>query len=295
MALRAKTIVSAGVAFAVAFGAAPASAHFERFFLSSRTASMGGAFIAIADDPSATITNPAGLTQITSVDLFSSFVRPYDLSELQEHFVAAAVPTPIGTVGLSWHRFGLRDVTAEDFFSIAFGRDLVRTSQEAFLSVGASIDVARVSFDDTFDAQSKVTGSLSVLLRPFPVIGVGYNVRHIGEPSFEWVAGSGSTELKTTHTFGFVYYLQQELAILYDRARGQDGEWRDRVGVELTVGRFLALRGGAARGNVTGGFGVRVSRLTLDLGMTSHDALGTSYVLSLGFSIPGTGEEDLLR
>jgi hypothetical protein len=44
----------------------PARAYFEHALLSARTAALGGAFVAIADDPSAVVDNAAGLTGIPS-------------------------------------------------------------------------------------------------------------------------------------------------------------------------------------------------------------------------------------
>lgn len=265
----------------------PASAYFERLFVSSRAFALGGAFVAIADDPGAVIINSAGLAQISTPTFLSSVSRPYELSDLLENYVAAAVPTRFGTVGLSWHRFGLEDVAGEDLFSIAIGTDYIRNSQDASLSFGGSLDIARVGYASGYgDAKTVVTGSVGVLLRPFPVIGIGYSIHNLGQPSFDWIAADGKTNLKMTQAFGLAYYWQRRVVFSLERAMGQDGRWWSALGIEVNTSDALRLRGGLNAGDVTGGLGVTIAPITLDAGVTAHDVLGLTYYISLGVALP---------
>jgi hypothetical protein len=277
----ARTLVLVTVLMVVS---APARAHFERPVLSARLLSLGGAFVAVADDPTATTINPAGLTNIPYVSLLASLSQPYGIDDLQEHYLGVSVPARYVTVGVSWHRFALRDALSEDLISIGVGRDLIRTSQDASLSIGASLDIARVSAEDGFDVtQTKVTGGLSVLLRPFPVIGVGYTLRNIGEPQFDLVAGGGRTKLRTEQAIGLAAYWRRFFVVNYQVDRGQEAVWRQRVGLELKATDNLSLRAGLRDGEVSGGIGLSVSRVYIDAGVSSHDTLGLTYLLSVGF------------
>jgi hypothetical protein len=272
--------------------AAPAGAYFERIFVSSRAFSLGGAFVALADEPSATVINAAGLAQITSLSFLSSFDRPYEISDLQESYLAAAIPTGIGTVGLSWHRFALHNVTSEDLFTIAFGGDYIRNSQDASLSFGGSIDIARVAYSSVYsESKTVVTGSLSVLLRPFPIIGMGYSIRNLGQPSFDWVAGDGKTNLEMTQAFGLAYHWERRAVFVYERAMAQNGDWVDKMGVEVIAGKQLRIRGGMDNGDVTGGLGVTVSQIIVDAGVAGHEVMGLTYYISLGLTLPAKKAE----
>lgn len=284
--------MTTGLAFLL-LSARSATAYLERFFVSTRTVSLGGAFVAIADDPSAAVINPAGLTQVTELGFLSSYTRPFDISDLEEHFVAVAVPTRLGAIGVSWHRFGLEDVTSENLITLAYGRDYIRTSQDASLSFGGSIDIARVDVRGKYDdAKTVVTGGASVFLRPFPIIGLGYAVRNIGQPSFDFVAGGGKTDLEMTQSVGLAYHLRGRFILVLQTDKEQDGEWRDRLGLEYVAGKELQLRAGLNGGDVAGGVGLKVSGVSVDLGVTSHDVLGVSYLLSVGFTLPtAEGEE----
>jgi hypothetical protein len=286
-------------AISVLCAASPARAYFERLVVSSRAYSLGGAFVAAADDASAVVLNPAGLTQTHAVGVLSTISRPYGLSDLEEYFLSAVLPSDMGSFGLSWHRLALDGVTSEDLFTVAYGRDLVRTSQDASLSVGAAVDFARVAYSgDNGASEFAVAGTLSVLLRPFPFIGAGYIVRNVGEPSFDFPgagtddAAAGKTTLRATHAFGFAYHWESLFTALYERERGQSGAWRDKLGVEVKAGNLLRLRSGFTRDDITGGVGVSVSNVSIDASVTSHDALGLSAVVSVGISLPGGKEEE---
>lgn len=287
-----------------ALSAGSAGAYFERFCASSRVESMGGAFVSVADDASATVLNPAGLAQLGAPALLTTIGEPYGLGDLREYFICAALPARYFSVGVSWHQFGLDGVTAENLFTVSIGRDLVRTSQDASLSVGAGLDVARVSYsdDEVGGSATAFTGSLSVLLRPFPFVGAGYVVRNLGSPSFDFDLPSwtnpagiepGTASLETTHTFGFSYHRDDAFSVLYERERGQDGKWRNRLGLEVRAGDHLRIRSGLAGRDVVGGVGVAWSRISIDAGVTSHQELGLSYIVSAGFAFPAGGEPEV--
>lgn len=269
-----------------------AGAYFERMLLSTRTMSLGEAFVAVADDPSAAVENPAGLAQIRTISLLSSLVKPYGVSDLEESYLAAALPVKIGAAGLSWHRLSLDGVTSEDLFSLAFGYNYIRTTLDASLSFGASVDLARVSYAGPYEeSQTAVSGSFGVLLRPFPIIGIGYTVRNLGQPSVDFIPGGGGTPLKTAHTWGLAYHWEQ-VSFLFEREMTPNRAWRNHFGLEVRFPAGLSFRSGLNGGDVAGGIGIHLSDFRIDLGATAHEELGTSYVVSVGYVRPVKGAED---
>jgi hypothetical protein len=269
-----------------------AQAHFERLLASSRTLSMGGAFVSVADDASASLINPAGLAQSKSYSFLASLNQPYGIEDLEESYIATAVPTKLGVFGLSWHRLALDGVTSEDLFSIAFGRDYIRNTLDASLSFGGSIDIARVSYSEPYGSSKAIaTGSLGMLLRPFPIIGIGYSVKNLGQGSLDFVPGGGGTPMRAVHTWGVAYHWQQ-VSLLFERQRGQDRVWNNHLGLEVRIPSGLRIRSGLDKKDVSGGIGLNISRLQIDIGVASHDMIGTSYMLTLMYSIPAKKEGD---
>ncbi len=261
-----------------------AHAHFEGALLSSRTASLGGAFVAIANDPSAAVDNPAGLSGLTQPALLATYQKPYGVDGLDESFVAVSVPARWVTLGAAWFHRGLDGAMSEDRVTVAAARDLKRTSEDASLSVGASVDFAAVSAGDAIDANDNaIAFGASMLLRPFAFIGVGYSIRNINQPEIDLVAGGGATALARTQAAGLSYYWQERLIVtaeMFDDAQS----WHARGGIELLLGPHINLRGGLDGVSAAAGVGLMWGSVVFDAAFLSHEALGESYVVTLRYT-----------
>ena len=255
--------------------------------MSTRAAALGGAFVAIADDASAVVDNPAGLCGLPTLTLLATYQRPYGVSGLDDGYLAVAMPVPGVNAGASWFHRGLAGAFSEDLFTVAVGRDVKRTSEDASLSVGASIDVARVAADvEATDAATAVAFGAGVLLRPFAFIGLGYSIRNINQPDIDLVPGGGSTTLESTQAVGLAYYWQDRLVVTVETRQDATGAWKNRGGAELQLERHLALRGGLDATRATIGVGILWQGFAFDAGMTGHETLGASYAVTLRYSRP---------
>jgi hypothetical protein len=276
----------AAVIAAAAATPAPAPAYFENALLSARTASLGGAFVAIADDPSAVIDNPAGLTGIATPSFLFTWQKPYGVDGLDEGFFAVTIPAGPVSLGAAWFHRGLAGALSEDLFTLSVARDLKRTSEDASLSVGVNVELARVSAHAAIDESATAAGlGAAVLLRPFAFIGLGYSLRSANQPDLDLVAGGSVTPLRRTQAVGLSYYWQQRLAVTFETHEAADGAWRARGGMELTVNPHLALRAGLEDSRATAGFGVEWNRVVFDAAMRTHETLGASYLVSLRYSL----------
>ena len=261
-----------------------AGAHFERSFTSARCVSLGGAFVGTADDPSAAALNPAGLARTTKLSFLTTYQNPYGLDDVDEGSAAAAVPFGWGVLGVTWHHLGMRDVMSEDVLRLAFGRDLVHNTQDASLSVGASVGVARVSVSEPNQSKNVFTGSLGVLLRPFPAIGIGYAVGNLIEGSFDLIQGGGKTDLERTQAWGVSIQWHKRVTLSLEKKKAVYGEWTDHAGLEVTLAPGVVLRSGLDGRYAVAGVGFTRAGISVDLGTTSHEYLGSTYVVSLGYS-----------
>jgi len=276
----------------------PSRAFFERVATSARSTAMGGAFVGLANDPAALFVNPAGLAENPAVSFLSSFHKPYGLADLNEGFAGAAYRTPFGVIGGAWHYLGLREAVSENLVTIAFARDLVRNTQDASLSLGASIDLAAVSAATLGTSETAVTGGLGVLLRPFPVIGIGYSVRNLVESEFDLEPGRpGGATLRRVQAWGISYRWHQTVTLTAETRQSQAGDqpsrWQNRGGLEIVAHPMLRVRGGMDGRHATGGFGVTVRGIAFDVAVLSHERLGTTYVFSLGYARGGERKPDV--
>jgi hypothetical protein len=264
-----------------------ASAYFERMVLSARTASMGGASVAVADDPSAVRDNPAGLSGIPALSFLSTYDKPYGVDNINEGYLSVVKPFSGLSAGVSWFHRGVTDASSEDLATLAIARDLKRTSEDASLSIGANVDVAHVSTQAAeSSSQTAVTFGASVLLRPFSFIGLGYSIHNIIEPSFDLIEGSGDTRLARQQAFGLSYYWQQRLLATIEGRQDANGRWRTRGGLEVRIENHVFLRGGLDESHITAGAGIAARGFTVDLGMASNDDLGATYLFTLRWMKP---------
>jgi hypothetical protein len=260
-----------------------AYAYFERVVPSARTAALGGAFTAVADDPTAVLSNPAGLALIRRTSALATYDRPYGVADIDETYASAAFPSRAGVLGASWHYLGLQGAMSENLISVALARHLISTTQDASLSVGLSLDFARVAADATGSSDNIVTGGFGVLLRPFPMIGIGYSVRNLRQGDLHLLDGGPGTRLFRQQAWGFSYKWHDRVTLVLERRQAADKQWRNHAGLEIVTHPNLHLRGGVDGRYLTGGFGILWRSIRLDVAMASHEMLGSTYVLSIGY------------
>jgi hypothetical protein len=264
-----------------------ASAHFERIVPSARNEALGSAFVSVADDPSAMQTNPAGLALADTLGLLFTYHQPYGLTGLNSGYLAIALPTRAGAFGLSFHYLGLKDGLTENILSLGWARHIISNSQDASFSIGATLDLmgagAVISSYGLDSRDNILTGSLGVLLRPFPMIGIGYSVHNIVAGDIDLVGGGLVTRVRTQQSWGLSYKWQDRVRLSLETRQDTGKVWRNYAGLEINTHPNLHLRGGINRTSLTGGFGVLWRDMRVDVGMVSHDRLGPTYVFSIGF------------
>lgn len=130
--------------------------------IGSRGYGMGGAYTAIADDPSAAYWNPAGLTQVTKLSLMESNWIMQQVEGLNINYASLAIPIKnIGTISGSWlfshatleqgwdYASASAASTAsanEHTFSLSLGRTLL-SDVSIFKRVSLGFSINRHTFD----------------------------------------------------------------------------------------------------------------------------------------------------
>jgi len=135
---------------------APLHAAFDDNNWGARAVGMGGAFTAVADDASAPMYNPAGLSQLQWNELTAMYSRLLtgltlysggdntggDISTLDESYLAfASKPNKFGSFALSWANFNTTHLYREDTFTLSYSRyldDLISLPGNS-LSFGANV------------------------------------------------------------------------------------------------------------------------------------------------------------
>lgn len=273
----------------------------------SRALGMGGAFVAVADDPSAVFWNPAGLAGGQPAGATVEWVR-FSLGDRE----ASPSPGPwqrsakfvsLGTwpIGLSYATFNetslLQDaegvLQAQRFSTKYYGATVLQTLTDG-LVVGTTLKYVRgtvaegpvteTSTADALDAgadrDGKTSGALDLDLSAMldaRVFRIGWTTRNLRSPRFEGVAGT-SIELKRQSRLGLAILPADGLTFAVDL---------DVSKVDLPTGRRRMLALGAEH-VVSSRFAVRGgARWNLEGGRTTVGTVGASVALKPGAWLDG--------
>lgn len=288
--------------------------------MGARGFGMGGAFVAIANDASATYWNPAGLALVNTLTLSETNWILQDVSGVNVNYFTGVFPiTNVGTVAGGWllqyanleqgHGATFEEnAWLEHAFSLAAGRKL--WDKLAFFhhtSIGFSLNRYLLSAGD---ANGAGTGFDLGVLTYFPYnISLGFIARSLG-------ADMMGDKISPEYRLGLGYQWQRNahlIVLATDLSTKEDVEYTDAIepvelnlkgfaGIEYTYSEaqwFVAVRAGGNAatftsrdlGTVTGGFGGGYNGLVLQYAYQNN--LGRE--ISLGQSHRLTVEIELGR
>ena len=291
---------------------------FVRDGVGSRAFGFGGAFVAIADDASATFWNPAGLVQLEGANLSAMHTNRFGL-DITYQFVGATLALEELGLGISMVRSSIDEIPfygdeGEGFFSetqtlmagslgydtgglLDLGPEL---SVEVYVGASGKVYTHRI-----LEGRARGFGlDLSVLSTiglDWGSLCLGYTSRDVGGTKIKWTG----TDHNPVNNVPWIHTLGVSATLL-------DGGLRLAADVDVVLGRthlnrlhlggeYRPLEGFAARGGmILSGDGLRfvyggsvdVGRLVLDYAYVPHEALGGSHILSLGYEFLAWWEED---
>ncbi len=249
---------------------------------------MGGAFTAMGRDATTVYYNPAGLPWLEYQEFSAMHVT---LFEGTLYDVAAwGVPlVGVGGFGAAFMRVGTGDIIRRssfvnqgtfDFatwqFLLGYGRKLGRD-----LSLGGTFKILNQSLDDQSDYG--LGADLGLRARLYRGLSFGVSLRNVAPPEltldstsdempFAMVAGLGVQHVRLSR------FLSASGA--FDLEKAGDRPSAVHAGVELALGRSLALRTGYDRDNFCFGAGVSSGRLRFDYAYKILDYIEDSHRFS---------------
>ena len=270
---------------------AEAVVNIQNLGAGARSAALGNAFVAVADNGDAVFANPAGLTSVkgrqlayTNVSLLYSGIEGDNLGQ---H--VASFTQPLGerlALGVGYERIG-SDLMSENGAFLSLGYQLSRTLQLGL--TGKYLFWAVDDFDDADPVSGQSAGSIGAdvgLLWKTPVADAQLGVMlknalqpnatcdcaAAGAPALE----SGAGDLPMDLAVGVAYRISTSLVSVQWTTRdltGDDAERRLVVGGETRLMEGLMLRAGGSRifetdasGDLNAGLGYQWNKLLFDYG-----------------------------
>lgn len=272
----------------------------------AKSAAMGGAYTALADDVTSIYWNPAGLAQINQPEF--NFMHNEWLSGINYEFLGAAFPTDNLTFASSLTYLSTDDIkeilrdtegkgngrywatgkvfTAEDIaLSLAFAQAV-----EKDLFIGLNFKYINESIEN--ESASGCAIDLGLLFKPSNKVGIGFVVQNIGH-RMKFIENEFSLPL--TYRLGVAYQIGKFMRYSFDIKKVKDEKLNGSLGMELGLGNWLVLRfsGGTKsddkldkfKGLPTGmaaGCGFKMSQsIILDYAYVPYGDLGDTHQLSL--------------
>lgn len=265
----------------------------------ARAGALGGAYTAIAEDGFSHLYNPAGLTQLTSPTLSTSYRK----MNLDRKISFAALTFPVreeAIVALSWQYAGygkllIRDNAGfpsesgaeigqhEHQFTLVFGKQFSKRvavgaaasyyqwKLDEISSNSALFDVGALLFIDHFlyDREDIGLSAINDIRVGFAVRGLGSSFQIDTDKFWKGNGGTIQAEIATRATLGVSGRAFEDKLLLATDLEFHEtfGLWT-HFGAEYDLSEQLALRAGLNRGKITAGTGFKfdlgASELKLD-------------------------------
>ena len=273
--------------------------------IGARALAMGGAFVAVANDATASLWNPAGLALLDDTRLAGMSTDLYGLGHTHQYVGAVTTFANLG-IGLGWER---QSKTSQIITGPGdLGATFTWVEQAIIGSLATNVmDIAMVGANVKYymadsglgDSASGFGFDLGLLVNLGDMFVIGVNAMDLGGTPIDWDGGATDV-VSGLYKAGLAMKLADERLIL---AADVDFDGLDigdtHVGVEFQLIDELALRGGVVLTNnfqdyyFAVGAGINVAGLYVDAAYVLEETLGNTLVLSAEFSLGGLlGEEE---
>ena len=272
--------------------------------IGARALAMGGAFVAVANDATAVVWNPAGLAQLNDTRLAGMSTDLYGMGITHQYVGAVTTFANIG-IGLGWERVAIDsqviDVAGDPGVAFTWVEQAIigslATNVLDIAMAGANVKYY-LADDGLGDSASGFGFDLGLLIGLGDMFVIGVNACDIGGSTVEWDGGTTDI-INGLYTAGLAMKLADDRLILAADVDFGADLGNTHVGVEFSVIDELALRGGVVLTDdfqdyyFTVGAGINVAGLYVDAAYILEETLGNTLVLSAEFSLGGLlGEEE---
>ena len=256
---------------------------FLSYGTNARSIGLGRAFLAIADDASSAVINPAGMIQVKSMEISLFQTSLYDGYGLMGFNLV--YPQVNNTFGFSFLQLASQSMDLRDRYNesqgsftdsqMAVGVSYAQPVLAPELSIGFSGKYVNRALHTNTD--SRIIADAGLLYRPFPFISFGAVIHNL----VDYQLGVDSKDQFAPLPRAGVAYKDKYLTLAFDIENDLDNWF---LGAEYTVNDFIILRGGLNYESTNFGFSLAYSAIRFDYAL-SNDDLGMNHRFSLNLGI----------
>jgi len=272
--------------------------------IGARALAMGGAFVAVCNDATAMVWNPAGLAQLDDTRVAGMSTDLYGLG-ITHQFVGATTSFANLGIGLGWERASIAGQVVEAGGELGGAFTWVENAIIGSLATNV-LDVAMAGANVKYymadsglgDSATGFGFDLGLLVSLGDMFVIGVNALDLAGSTLTWDGGATDV-VSGLYKAGLAMKLADEKFVLAADVDFDGSALGDtHVGLEFQVIDELALRGGVVLTNnfqdyyLTVGAGINVAGLYVDAAYILEETLGNTLVLSAEFSLGGLLGED---
>ncbi len=278
----------------------------------ARALSLGRAYVALADDPTAVFWNPAGLEYVPRV-AFSLYYSQLALSGVSYDFVGFVYPTlQFGSVGVGFSRIGVGEINATDVSgaivsennSFDYSEIYIGYAKRLFWGItpGFTFKVHRqsLSFEGRNNSAFGLDGGL--MYRPeadegiLGNLSVGFHYQNLIKPELNF--SQNSDTLSGRLSFGIMKGIpvglsgRLNLLLSYDQVKNEGGSFH--TGAEYRFSNLANLRVGFDRDAPSFGAGLTYKFVDIDYAFgnpSTDNAFSAQHRFSITFNLGKSRQE----
>jgi tetratricopeptide (TPR) repeat protein len=280
----------------------------------ARALSLGRAYVALADDPTAVFWNPAGLESVQQTS-FTLYRSTLGLSGVNYDFLGLVYPTlNLGSVGIGYARIGVGDILYTDEFNATDGSTFSYDYSELYIGYakkvrwgmtpGITFKVHRQSVSLTGQDNSAFGLDAGLLYRPdfdegvFSNVAVGFHYQNLIKPELNFSANKDSLASKLTIGLlkSLPVGLNGKMNILLSYSQIQNGSGTLHAGAEYAFSDMGNIRIGFDNNKPSFGAGAVYKFVNIDyaFGNLSEDnSLSAAHRFSVTFNFGKTRQEKI--
>ena len=299
-----KRVIAVSLALIMVISALALAATNEKAFdafkagIGARALAMGSAFVAVADDSTAVLWNPAGLAQLNDTRIGGMSTDLYGLGLTHQYIGAVTTFANLG-IGLAWEH---GSYLVSKVYDANGAQITARTwDQSAILGTLAPniMDIGLAGANVKYYMESNGAGKsasgfgfdLGVLVNLGDMFSIGIVATDLGGTNIDWGTATPDS-VSSLYKAGVAMKLADGMLVLAaDLDYNGTKMGNAHVGVEFKIIKELALRAGAVlTDNFNGvyftvGAGINVAGLYVDVAYLINDKIDNTLVLSAEFSL----------
>ena len=264
--------------------------------IGARALAMGGAFVAVADDATAALWNPAGLAQLEDTRLAGMSTDLYGMGMTHQYVGAVTTFANLG-IGLGWERASIDGQIVDGAGDPGAAFTWVEQAIVGTLATNV-MDIAMVGANVKYyladsglgDSASGFGFDLGLIVSLGDMFVIGVNATDLAGSSIAWDGGATDV-VSGLYTAGLAMKLADGQFVLAADVDFDGSDLGDtHVGMEFQLIDELALRAGvklAEETIISVGAGINVAGLYVDAAYLFDESLGNTLVLSAEFSLGG--------